>query len=153
MHGRGKKHEKGQSLVEFALSLPILILILSGLIDIGRVYFAYIFLEEAAAEAALYMSLHPDCVNATSLPTGCEDPNNALWRAQYSGSTQGILGPVSITTPLIGSVALSQTVEVTATAPFYFITPGMSALMKSINGNGSDVLNLKIIATRTVIAD
>jgi hypothetical protein len=155
MHGNEKKHEKGQSLVEFALSLPILILILSGLIDIGRVYIAYIFLEEAAAEAALYVSLNPECVQENAL-TKCADPNNGLWRARYSGSMQGIVtnNPTDLLlTSTVSSPGLSDTVVITATIPFYFTTPGMSALMESINGDGTNVLLLRVDASHVVIQD
>jgi hypothetical protein len=156
MHGNEKKHEKGQSLVEFALSLPILILILSGLIDIGRVYVAYIFLEEAAAEAALYVSLNPDCVQETPLDPDCDDPNNGLWRARYSGSMQAIIVKDPTLLTIVSDITnptLSQTVEITAEMPFYFTTPGMSALMESINPDGSSELMLTVVASHVVIRD
>jgi hypothetical protein len=156
MHGNERKHEKGQSLVEFALSLPILILVLSGLIDIGRVYVAYIFLEEAAAEAALYISLNPSCVQEGSLPGICDDPNNGLWRARYSGSMQAIIvrDPNSLEiTSLNPNPGLSETIQVEAKMPFYFTTPGMSALMESINPDGSNVLRLTVVASHVVIQD
>lgn len=155
MHGNEKKHEKGQSLVEFALSLPILILILSGLIDIGRVYVAYIFLEEAAAEAALYISLNPECVQENALAR-CDDPNNGLWRARYSGSMQAIIvrDPARLTIVSdITNPGLSDSVKITVTMPFYFTTPGMSALMESINPDGSNELLLTVVASHVVIQD
>ena len=72
----GKNKEQGQSLVEFAITLPILILILSGLMDLGRAYYIYVALEEAVAEAALYLAISPDCPDENLL-TKCENPNNA----------------------------------------------------------------------------
>lgn len=51
--------QKGQSLVEFALVLPLLVLILSGLLDLGRVYYVLVTLEDMAAEGAAYAALHP----------------------------------------------------------------------------------------------
>lgn len=159
MHRHGKKHEKGQSLVEFALSLPILILILSGMIDIGRAYFAYIYLEEAAAEAALYTSLNPNCVVVDASNPDCNDPNNAQWRAENSGSTQGIVARDFIAVCLADSSGvctayspgLSDTVYIKATVPFPFITPGISAMAEGITG--SDVLTLTVIASHVVITD
>ena len=44
------KKEKGQSLVEFALLLPILLIILIGVVDLGRMYYAYVVITDAAAE-------------------------------------------------------------------------------------------------------
>lgn len=43
---------RGQSLVEFALILPIFILILFGLFDFGRAIFAYHTISSASREAA-----------------------------------------------------------------------------------------------------
>jgi hypothetical protein len=155
MHGSERKHEKGQSLVEFALSLPILILILSGLIDIGRVYVAYIFLEEAAAEAALYISLNPNCVLENGQDE-CLDPNNGLWRARYSGSMQAIIVKDPTLLTIVSNITnpgLSDSVEITAEMPFYFTTPGMTALMESINGDGTSELILTVVASHVVLQD
>jgi len=72
--------ERGQSLVEFALMLPVLLIMLMGTLDIGRMYFAYIAIQNAAGEGALYAAIHPDCVRASDGPQ-CADPNNAEFRA------------------------------------------------------------------------
>ena len=52
------KREKGQSMVELAILLPILLIILLGIIDFGRVFFAYVTITNAAREGARYGSLH-----------------------------------------------------------------------------------------------
>ncbi|MBC7226283.1 MAG: pilus assembly protein [Thermoflexales bacterium] len=54
-----QRYQKGQSLVEFALLLPLLIMILSGLLDLGRAYYVVVTLEDMAAEGAAYAALHP----------------------------------------------------------------------------------------------
>lgn len=53
------KNEKAQSLVEMAFLMPILVLIIAGLLDLGRAYYTYIALSDAAAEGATYASIHP----------------------------------------------------------------------------------------------
>jgi len=50
---------RGQSLVEFALCLSLLILILLGIFDLGRAFHAYIIITNAAREGAYYGSMHP----------------------------------------------------------------------------------------------
>lgn len=45
------KDQKGQSLVEFALLLPLLLLLICGVVDIGRLMFAFISLNMTAQEA------------------------------------------------------------------------------------------------------
>src|SRR6188768_3392868 len=76
--------EKGQSLVEFSLGLVVLLLVLCGLLDLGRVYFTFVALEDGAGEAALYLSLHPNCIHEGDAPE-CTTMNNALYRAKNSG--------------------------------------------------------------------
>lgn len=92
-----KKREQGQSLVEFAITLPVLLLIMSGLLDLGRAYYTFIALEEAVAEAALYLAISPDCpdddtngddtVDSSDL-SKCVNPNNARYRAENSGNAE-----------------------------------------------------------------
>ena len=50
-HGRGLA-SRGQSLVEFALILPVFLLMLMGLIDGGRAVYSYNTLSNAAREGA-----------------------------------------------------------------------------------------------------
>jgi Flp pilus assembly protein TadG len=53
------KRERGQSLVELAISLIILLLLLAGVIDLGRAFFTFMSLRDAAQEGASYGSLFP----------------------------------------------------------------------------------------------
>jgi Flp pilus assembly protein TadG len=46
-----QRSEHGQSLVEFALILPIFILVLAGLFDLGRAVFAYNTISNASRES------------------------------------------------------------------------------------------------------
>ena len=52
--------EKGQGLLEFALVVPVLLLIALGLLDLGRAFFAAIVISNASREGARYLTLHPD---------------------------------------------------------------------------------------------
>ncbi len=47
-----RRRRRGQGLVELAVVLPLLLLILLGAIDLGRVFFAYAAISNAAYEAA-----------------------------------------------------------------------------------------------------
>ena len=44
--------EKGQSMVELAVSVVVLLILLAGVVDLGRLAFYYITLRDAAQEAA-----------------------------------------------------------------------------------------------------
>src|SRR5215470_5311277 len=82
-----KNLQKGQSLVEFSLGLVVILIIVSGLLDLGRLYFTFVALEDAAGEAALYLSINPHCLHASDGPQ-CANPNNADWRARNSGGQE-----------------------------------------------------------------
>ncbi len=51
---------RGQSLAELAISLPLLLLMMLGTIDLGRAYFDYIEMRNGAFEGARYGSQNPD---------------------------------------------------------------------------------------------
>ncbi|HEX2906006.1 MAG TPA: TadE/TadG family type IV pilus assembly protein [Phototrophicaceae bacterium] len=83
-HQQNQK-QRGQSFVEFSLSLVVILLILSGLLDLGRIYFIYIALTDGAGEAALYLSINPNCPEPDPAKPECADPNNARYRAIHAG--------------------------------------------------------------------
>lgn len=51
---RGRRRDKGQSLVEFALTLPLLLILVFGIIDFGNGLRAYIALTNGVREGARY---------------------------------------------------------------------------------------------------
>ena len=53
------RSERGQSLVELAISLLILLYLLSGAVEFGIIFFQYVQLRDAAQEGALYGSMNP----------------------------------------------------------------------------------------------
>ncbi len=55
--------KRGQSLAEFALILPVLVLLMLGTIDFGRVFFAYVSVTNAARNGADYASFSSVAAN------------------------------------------------------------------------------------------
>jgi Flp pilus assembly protein TadG len=67
--------DKGQSLVEFGVSLLILLFLLSGLVEFGIIFFQYVQLRDAAQEGALFGS-------------ACNCPDSEIEeRVRYSSDT------------------------------------------------------------------
>lgn len=70
----GNRGDPGQTLVEFALVLPVFLLVVFGLIDVGRLVYTNSTLSQAvregarlaAAEAGWIGSVHPACVSDES---------------------------------------------------------------------------------------
>ena len=53
------KSERGQSLVELAISIVVLLMLLSGAVEFGIAFFRMVQLRDAAQEGALYGSINP----------------------------------------------------------------------------------------------
>lgn len=51
---------KGQSLVELAISIVVLMFLLSGAVEFGTAFFQKVQLQDAAQEGAMYGSMYPD---------------------------------------------------------------------------------------------
>lgn len=51
--------QRGQSLVEFAVSVTVLLILVAGIFDAARALFTYLSLRDAAQEGALYASIDP----------------------------------------------------------------------------------------------
>jgi Flp pilus assembly protein TadG len=52
--------ERGQSMVELALTITFLMVLLAGTIDMGRAFFTWLALRDAAQEGASYGSIRPN---------------------------------------------------------------------------------------------
>ena len=123
MYRRMKDHKSdnqdGQSLVEFSLTLLILIIVLSGIVDLGRVYFAYLALQDAAGEGASYGIIHPNWISSTI----SADPNNIHYRARNE-APEGVIDlsdadvEVEVYFPTPGNK-----ITVSVTADYHLITP------------------------------
>lgn len=55
-----RQGERGQSLVELAMSLTVILFLLAGAVDFSIAYFSFTAMQDAAQEGALYGSINPD---------------------------------------------------------------------------------------------
>jgi len=62
-----RRNSRGQALVEFALVLTVVVMVLLLAIDLGRVYFAFVGVRNAAREAAIYGGYNPSETCASGL--------------------------------------------------------------------------------------
>jgi hypothetical protein len=68
---------RGQTLVEFGLLLPVLLMMLMGVFDIGRVVFANDMVSNAAREAARFAIVHGGS-SITECPVGPPGPEAVI---------------------------------------------------------------------------
>lgn len=141
-----KSHfERGQSLVEFAVGLVVILVILCGLLDLGRAYFIYVALEDGAGEAALYLSINPECRYASD-GVACADPNNAEFRARNAGglNVDWTHANIIIERPALG---VGEPVSVTVEYPFPLVTPLIPRIV------GSETITLTAKASQITIRE
>jgi len=140
-HPRG---QRGQSLVELAISLTVIILLLTGAVEIGLALFQYVTMRDAAQEGALYGSLQPDDdagmierARAAASDVLLLDPgditvtySNPSLPAQCEGLTGGVPHSVTVTIefahpvtmPLIGAW-IGNSVDLTASVTDTILQP------------------------------
>jgi hypothetical protein len=86
-----KETEKAQSMVEFAVSAIVILLLLVAVADFGRAFFTYLALRDAAQEGAVYASVCPMDVggietrirSASSGSVDLSDSSPVTWTCQY----------------------------------------------------------------------
>ena len=138
MSGRfgGPRRQLGQSMVEFVVVLPILILILLVVVDFGRVFYSWVNLTSAARAGAAYAAAHPTAsfgpgskyaiaILADRNDAGCPlAPTPAPPAPSFgAGTSPGSFVTVTLgcdfrpVTPFIGAI-VGNTVRVTAGATY-----------------------------------
>lgn len=110
------KEEQGQALVEMALVLPLLLLILFGIIEMGRVGYAYITVSNAARSA----------VRVATIGGLDQDIQNAAINAAPSLSVDELKIEI---TPTQDNRQSGQSVQVQVSYPVNFIVPLISDVL------------------------
>jgi Flp pilus assembly protein TadG len=105
--------------------MPIMLALLLGAVDMGRLFYTYISVQNAAREGAAYAAFHPGCPSNTGAE--CADPNNSTYVArQEMGGDTGLGVAVSCTVACVATTGpTGNTVTVTATGTFMFLFPGL----------------------------
>lgn len=125
---------QGQSLVELAISILVLIYLLSGAVEFGIAFFQFVQLRDAAQEGALYGSLNPgDTAGITARIQGSSDSPIDLTTITpaitYSGAQcEGNGITVTLTfnhqvfMPFMSAI-IGNTIPITATVTDTILTP------------------------------
>lgn len=108
------RDERGQSMVELAVSLVFLLTLIAGVVDLGRAFFTHIALRDAAQEGALYGSIDADTKSDADVETRVEDVLSD--RVDPADLT------VTVTPSLSSSSCAGDTIQVTVTFDNFPIT-------------------------------
>lgn len=144
-----RSRQRGQSLVELALSLMVILMLLMGAVDFGIALFAYVSMRDAAQDGALYGSsvdptdvagIKSRVIDAASDVITIAPSDITIKYSDESkkceGSTPGT-GPTSgphtiqilithqhpVSTPLVGAMIGSQTITLRAQVTDTILTP------------------------------
>jgi Flp pilus assembly protein TadG len=124
------KSERGQSLVELAISMVILLYLLSGAVEFGILFFQFVQLRDAAQEGALYGSMNP--------PTSAADTtkiNAIITRAKHSSPTRSpidLINDPNVTVAVTvtdGQYCEGGSLDVTVTYPHRIFMPFMPQIL------------------------
>lgn len=133
MWGAGRRRRsKGQGLVEFALVFPVLVLLILGIVDLGRAIYAYSTIANAARTGS-----------RVAIVDQYRD-QNGLYRAQNAAAAQAVGLAIPADTVAVSwlkddlsatcsPLQLGCVAEVTVNYTFSAITPIIGSLVSDIN--------------------
>lgn len=130
------RKEKGQSIVELALLLPVLLVMLLGLLDFGRVYYVMVSLNDAAQEGASYAAMRPN--DFTGISQRAANASTGLVTLSQENVTISMENP---------NPAPGDTITVQVSYEFTFYTPVAKSFF-----DGDDTVTLQAQASNAIIA-
>jgi PKD repeat protein len=143
---RRRPRSRGQSLVEFALVLPLLLVFLATVLDLGRIYYANISLLNAAREGAFQASKTPGSYQANQ---PCNTNTNLIVcrvQLESKGSMVEIADTdIAVSCSKTGCpLEANSTVRVEVAGQFQLITPILGFIF------GGQTINMESSATQQI---
>lgn len=108
---RNGRRSRGQSLAEFALVFPVLMLIIGGVIQFGVIFWGQNSLNQVVRDAGRYAVTEPDCSGVSQT-----DISNRITQLTSAMGVARLVGPPAITLPTNGEVVGGATDPVSATS-------------------------------------
>ena len=133
-------HRRGQALVELALILPVLLVLFGSALDLGRLYYSQITINNAAKEGALEAARDTKNLNDFDSTRDCDASDNrviCLIINEAKGSLISIApGDVALTCDVVAVAGdpnpcptdpdIGDTVEITVGSDFFLVSPILS---------------------------
>jgi Flp pilus assembly protein TadG len=95
MSGQSSTRQRGVAAVEFAILVPLLLILLTAPLYIGRVLWHYTVIHKAAHDAARYLSTVPIAeMRSTSLAPGAAAFADSIIQAELAGLNTGSVPPL-----------------------------------------------------------
>jgi Flp pilus assembly protein TadG len=141
------RREDGQALVEFALVLPILLLVATGITSFGLIFYHYISVTDAVRTGARTLSLGRG--NTAPAPTDpCTEAINDTYNSAINANLQKsqihlIVNGVATTAPCAGTGTnwtQGNQVTVTATVPCTINIIGLNLSCGDLTASATDAI-------------
>ena len=144
----GPAAHRGQSLVEFALVIPLFLLILFGVVDAGRYVYMNSVLSQAAREGARLAAVEASWLgNPTSDPS-CNQPGGPVCPANLAALTTDATNAANRMVAPFGSVSnLYLSCNPSGSAPTGAWTSGTACTTNS--GATGNVVSVRVVLTFT----
>jgi Flp pilus assembly protein TadG len=143
-----RSRSRGQSIVELALILPVLMLLVASTLDLGRMFYSQVTITNAAREGAYEAAYSPTSFQANAV---CNSTTNRVMcrvLSEAKGSfVQVAKADVSLTCSSGCAKGIGSSVTVTVLGHFKLLTPIMAPFL-----GGSDVV-LKSTASAQIITE
>ena len=144
-HAVNPRKSSGQSLVEFAIVVPVILTVLLMAVDFGRVYLGWVDLTNVARIGANFAAANPD-----AWQVGGDAAVQLRYRQLMARDAQGIdctlPSPLPQPTFVDSSSSVGSRVQVNLTCSFSLLTP----LISSLVGDGAGHVNVASNAVFTI---
>ena len=147
------KRQRGQSLVELAISLTVILMLLSGAVDFGMAFFSYTAMRDAAQEGALYGSFHPvdgqGNLDAQGIINRVEKSSTSPIDFSDSSKVRILVSPTNGVTEAcqgIGANGTANGIQVTLEYNYPIIMPFLGVII------GSQTIPLTATVTDTILS-
>lgn len=127
----GLRFKVGQGLVEFALGITFMMILLAGVMDLGRAFFTYISMMDAAQEGASYGSISPLDVSGIRQRVR-ETSSGPIAFATFPDDKIDILAT--------GSVCAGDGIKVIVEYDFEFVAPFLSGTTLPLSAEVEDTI-------------
>jgi Flp pilus assembly protein TadG len=139
MTARRLRDESGQSLVEFAVILPLVVAVILALVDFGRAFYMYLEAEHAASDGARLAAVNFTPPGGGTLAAYLQQNLLSGELKDGSGSTSGAqgAGKVCVSFPNGGATTRSNPVRVDVTNTFRWVPGGVIPGSITITGTAT----------------
>lgn len=157
--GRRASRSQGQAIVELALILPIFLILVASALDLGRLFYSQISVNDAAREAALEASQNPTSfIPNTACTSANKESNRVMCRATNESRGSFVtVAPADVamacsTSPCPTAPVMGQTVSVTVTGHFRLITPLLAVFFGGQSTTFSSTASAQLLSTPVAVA-